>query len=45
MDVVHADNAKEFHSRMLHKAAENYGIDLQWRPVAQPIMAAILSIC
>ena len=36
MDIVHADNAKEFHSRMLHRACENYGIDLRWRPVAQP---------
>ena len=36
MNVVHADNAKEFHSRMLKKACENYDIDLQWRPVAQP---------
>jgi putative transposase len=36
MSVVHADNAKEFHSRMLKKASENYHIELQWRPVAQP---------
>jgi putative transposase len=36
MQAVHADNAKEFHSRMLHKACENYGIALRWRPVAQP---------
>ena len=45
MAVVHADNAKEFHGRMLHKAAENYGIDVQWRPWLGPIMAAILSGC
>jgi putative transposase len=36
MNVVHADNAKEFHSRMLTKACENYDIDLQWRPMAKP---------
>jgi putative transposase len=36
MDVVHADNAKEFHSRMLQRACDNYGIDLRWRPVARP---------
>jgi putative transposase len=36
MNVVHADNAKEFHSRMLKTACENYDIDLQWRPVATP---------
>jgi putative transposase len=36
MHVVHADNAQEFHSRMLHRACENYGIDLQWRPVGRP---------
>lgn len=36
MNVVHADNAREFRGRMLRKACENYGIDLAWRPVAQP---------
>jgi putative transposase len=36
MHVVHADNGKEFHSRMLKRACENYDIDLQWRPVARP---------
>jgi putative transposase len=36
MHVVHADNAKEFRGRMLRKACENYGIDIHWRPVAQP---------
>jgi putative transposase len=36
MQVVHADNAKEFHGRMVQKACENYGIDLRWRPVARP---------
>jgi putative transposase len=36
MHVIHADNAKEFHSRMLHRGCDNYGIDLHWRLVAQP---------
>jgi putative transposase len=36
MHVVHADNAKEFHSRMLQRACNNYGIHLHWRPVAHP---------
>jgi len=36
MNAVHADNGKEFHSRMLKTACENYDIDLQWRPVARP---------
>lgn len=36
MNVVHADNAKEFRGRMIRKACENYGIDLHWRPVARP---------
>ena len=36
MQVVHTDNAKELHGRMLQKACENYGIDVHWRPVAKP---------
>jgi putative transposase len=36
MNVVHADNAKEFRGRILRRACENYGIELHWRPVAQP---------
>jgi putative transposase len=36
MDTVHADNAKEFRGSMLHKACEEYRIDLHWRPVARP---------
>ena len=34
--TVHADNAKEFRGRMLQLACEEYGINLEWRPVAQP---------
>jgi putative transposase len=36
MDVVHADNAKEFRGKMLQRACEQYSIDLHWRPVARP---------
>ncbi len=36
MDTVHADNAKEFRGSMLHKACEDYRIDLHWRPVGRP---------
>jgi putative transposase len=36
MDRLHMDNAKEFHGNMLKKAAEEYGIDISWRPVATP---------
>ncbi|MBL0283614.1 MAG: DDE-type integrase/transposase/recombinase [Zoogloea sp.] len=33
---VHADNAKEFKGSMLQRACAQYGIDLEWRPVARP---------
>ncbi|BEV05034.1 helix-turn-helix domain-containing protein [Chryseobacterium gambrini] len=36
MDTIHVDNAKEFHGNMLKKACQNYGITLQYRPVATP---------
>lgn len=36
MNTVHADNAKEFRGGMLRKACQEYGIDLQWRPVGRP---------
>lgn len=36
MDTIHVDNAKEFHGNMLKKACHNYGITLQYRPVATP---------
>lgn len=36
MNAVHADNAKEFRGSMLRRACAEYGIDLHWRPVAQP---------
>ncbi|MET3145642.1 UNVERIFIED_ORG: putative transposase [Xanthomonas axonopodis] len=33
MSVVHSDNGKEFRGQMLKRACEEYGMDLQWRPV------------
>ena len=35
-DAIHLDNAKEFRSRALRRAAEEYGIELIHRPVATP---------
>jgi len=34
--TIHADNAKEFHGLMLQRACQEYGINLEWRPVAKP---------
>jgi putative transposase len=34
--TLHLDNAKEFRGKALALACEEYGIDLQWRPVARP---------
>ena len=34
--TIHADNAKEFRGNMLKKACKEYGINLEWRPVATP---------
>lgn len=34
--TIHADNAKEFRGKMLTAACKEYGIDLEWRPVATP---------
>lgn len=34
--TAHADNAGEFRGQMLRRAAENNGIDIQWRPVKKP---------
>lgn len=38
--TVHADNAKEFRGRMLQLACDQYGINLEWRPVARPHFGA-----
>ncbi len=34
--TLHADNAGEFRGQMLKRACAEYGINLEWRPVAQP---------
>lgn len=36
ISTVHCDNAKEFRGAMLSKACQQYGIDLQMRPVKVP---------
>lgn len=36
MDIIHADNAGEFHSNMIKRACREYGIDIEWRPVKKP---------
>lgn len=33
---VHVDNAKEFRGNMLQRGCDQYGIDLEWRPVVRP---------
>jgi putative transposase len=35
-DVIHVDNAKEFRSSALRRGAQEYGMDLLFRPVATP---------
>lgn len=34
--TIHADNAQEFRGNMLKRACEEYGINIEWRPVARP---------
>ncbi|NHZ83668.1 DDE-type integrase/transposase/recombinase [Massilia sp. CCM 8695] len=36
MNTIHVDNAKEFRGAVLERGCEEYGIDLQWRPVLRP---------
>ena len=36
MKSLHLDNAKEFHGYMLERACEEYGIEINFRPVANP---------
>lgn len=36
MTTIHLDNAKEFRGNMLKKACQNYGINIDHRPVATP---------
>lgn len=33
---LHMDNAREFRGNMLQRACLEYGIDIEWRPVARP---------
>lgn len=35
-DNLHLDNAKEFRGNMLRRACQEYGININWRPVARP---------
>jgi putative transposase len=35
-DLVFMDNAKEFHAEALRSAAQEYGIDLEFRPLGRP---------
>lgn len=34
--TVHVDNAREFHSQAFTRACEDYGIEVQYRPVRRP---------
>ncbi|QNH62781.1 Mu transposase C-terminal domain-containing protein [Hymenobacter sediminicola] len=36
MRKIYVDNGKEFRGNMLMRACEEYGIDLEWRPVRKP---------
>lgn len=36
MKTLHMDNAPEFRSNMLKRACEEYGINIEWRPVSKP---------
>ncbi|HEY1682169.1 MAG TPA: Mu transposase C-terminal domain-containing protein [Candidatus Tumulicola sp.] len=38
--TVHADNGREFHSKMLHRCAQEYGFNLEFRPVKVPHFGA-----
>lgn len=36
MRTLHMDNAPEFRSKALKRACEEYGINIEWRPVSKP---------
>ena len=36
MDIIHADNGKDFRSEYLKRSCGQYRVDLQWRPVRTP---------
>lgn len=42
MKCIHMDNAKEFRSNMLKSACLEYGIEINWRPVAKPEFGGII---
>lgn len=35
-DTIHMDNAKEFRGKLIQRACDQYGINIEWRPVARP---------
>jgi putative transposase len=37
---LHMDNAREFRGQMLERACRQYGVDIEWRPVARPHFGA-----
>lgn len=38
--TIHVDNAKEFRGDMLQQACDEYGINIEWRPVGRPNFGA-----
>lgn len=40
--TLHIDNAKEFRGKALMLACEEYGIDIQWRPVMRPHFGGLI---
>jgi len=42
MGKIHSDNAKEFRSAALERACMQYGIDIEWSPVARPQFGAYI---
>jgi len=40
IDKLHMDNAKEFRGNMIKKACQQYGIEVEWRPIARPHFGA-----
>lgn len=36
MDTIHVDNAKEFRGKMLKRTCQNYGINIEFRPIGAP---------
>jgi putative transposase len=37
-EIIHVDNAKEFHSKAFTRACEDYGIEVRYRPPGTPHM-------